>query len=291
MNDSFKQAAHRLLPLIESALEGYLPAGKASDRLTEAMRYSLLSPGKRIRPLLVLLSCEAAGGDAETAMPAACAVEMVHAFSLIHDDLPGMDNDDLRRGKPTNHKVYGEAEAILAGDALLAQSFTVLCEIEEPEKAMRCVRILAQATGMRGMCAGQSLDMRGASAQYSRAEIEALHRLKTGALIRASAILGALMGDAKPEREKALALYGERIGLLFQVTDDLLDGGDSARLGKTAGKDEAQHKQTFVQLLGTEECRRYASALTQEALETLDVFGTEADALRSLAIKIRDRDH
>jgi geranylgeranyl diphosphate synthase, type II len=287
---AFTQAAQRLLPLVERELDRLMP--EDGSRLTEAMRYSLLLPGKRIRPLLVLLSCEATGGAAASALPAACAVEMTHTFSLIHDDLPGMDNDDLRRGKPTNHKIFGEAEAILAGDALLAQAFATLAGLKPAEIAVRCMRILAEATGAHGMCGGQSLDMRGPSAEYTLDELKRMHSLKTGALIEACIRMGATIAEAAVPKAEALGLYGRRIGLLFQVTDDLLDrSGDSARLGKTAGKDATQRKNTFPRLLGEKECQRTADALLQEALTALEMFGDEADALRSLATMIRTRDH
>ena len=261
--DPFEAFAVRERPRIEAALDSLITkyGTGAVSGLGEAMRYSLLNPGKRIRPLLTLLACEACGGQSETALPAACAVEMVHVFSLIHDDLPAMDDDDLRRGKPTNHKVFGEAEAILAGDALLALAFEVLAgEIPTPSVAVDCVRVLSGASGTRGMTGGQWEDIRG------EGEHVVVCRRKTAALIEAAAHIGALVAGASAEQVRALREFGWRVGLAFQFIDDVLDReGD------------------------TEALRSHARALTQEAMEQLSVFGERGETLRAFARKGLER--
>ena len=282
--DSFDNFAAEYKPRIEERLEACI-SGCSDDcpaQLKEAMRYSLLAPGKRIRPLLVLLACDAVGGEVEEAMAAACAVEMVHAFSLIHDDLPCMDDDDIRRGQPTNHKVYGEGEALLAGDALLAYVFTFLAEKLDQEKALFCIRELSQAT--LSMIGGQSDDLRGVSDGADSDALEFLHNRKTGALIEASLRMGGFLGGADEESLKGLSAYGSQIGLAFQIQDDLLDTeGEEATTGKSVGKDAERGKLTFPVLLGKEESEQKAQELVEEACDSVSLFGDRARPLQDLA--------
>jgi len=260
--------------------------------LAEAMHYSLLSPGKRLRPLLVLLAARACGGDEQKAMPAACAVEMVHAYSLIHDDLPAMDDDDLRRGRPTCHKVYGEAMAILAGDAILALAFETLTGMNgSPAVVVECCRTLAHAAGCERLVGGQADDMALGDGDSSVERIESIHGRKTGALIGASLRLGGLAADAGAAQLDSLAEYGWRIGLLFQIIDDLLDvRGDAAALGKRVGKDSDRGKLTFPAVLGVDGSMDRAEQLTAEACDALRPL-PERELLASLARYILERNH
>lgn len=259
--------------------------------LTEAMAYSLLAPGKRLRPLLCLMAAQACGRDGAEALPAACAAEMVHAFSLIHDDLPCMDDDDLRRGRPTNHKVYGEATALLAGDALLADAFRVLAEGLPEAVGARCCLELASAAGSRGMTGGQALDMAGLPEGAGTAELDRIHAGKTGALITACLRMGGIVAGASAERLEALSRYGRCVGLSYQITDDLLDAtGTAETAGKQVGKDAEKGKTTYPMLLGIDASRRRAEELTIEAIGALAGFGADADPLRSLAELMAGRD-
>lgn len=279
---------------LEQRLAEYLaPRAECPERLREAMAYSLLAGGKRIRPLLVLMACEACGGQAESALPAACALEMVHTYSLIHDDLPAMDNDDFRRGRLTNHKVYGEALAILAGDALLTRAFEILArDIQPPEIAAACCADLAAAAGDCGMVAGQVADLQAEhSGVYGLEELEAIHRRKTGKLIVCGLTLGARIARATPQQLSWLELYGQKIGLAFQIIDDLLDvSGDPIKLGKGVRKDAEQGKLTYPGLLGVEESRRRANQLVEEACQTVAVFGPAGRLLCDLARFVGKRD-
>ncbi len=294
---TFAKCADRLRQRIDAALDECtnLEDGCPSQ-LREAMRYSLLAPGKRLRPMLVLLAAEACGAAVESALPAASAVEMVHAYSLIHDDLPAMDDDDLRRGRPTCHKKFGEATAILAGDALLALAFEVLAEgIQPPEVAARCCAALARAAGACQLVGGQADDMIGAAEEAEPEEtgievLESIHRRKTGALIGVSLRLGAMVAGADEAREKALAEYGRRLGLAFQITDDLLDvNGDEAAVGKRLGKDSQQGKLTFPGLLGVDRSRRRAERLVQQARDALAPLAPRTVALEALASYVLER--
>ena len=282
---------------IEEALEQALPApreGDLSGKVREAMRYSLLSGGKRIRPILTLAFCEACGGEALSALPFACAVEMIHTYSLIHDDMPCMDDDDLRRGRPTNHKVYGEATAVLAGDALLTAAFEWMLDPSvtlPPERVLEAAGVLARAAGAQGMVGGQVLDMAGEGHAMGLTEVEELQRLKTGALIRAAAEMGCVLAGGTGEQRAAVCRYAERIGLAFQIQDDILDVvGDEATLGKPVGSDAKSEKNTFVTLKGLEECRRLVDKLTGEAVEALALFGPDGDSLRWLARSLAGRE-
>ena len=251
------------------------------------MAYSLLAGGKRLRPVLVLMAAEACGGDVETALPAACALEMVHTYSLIHDDLPAMDDDDLRRGRPTVHAAWDEATAILAGDALLTLAFEVLADAEthpSPTVRLRLVGGLARAAGAEGMCGGQMLDMLAERTEFEYGEIARLERMKTGALIAFCCRAGALLGGAAADAERALTAYAQDLGFAFQIADDLIDAdGSEEEAGKRLRKDAGQGKATVVSLLGIEAARARAKILSEQAAAHLDCFGTRADPLRDAA--------
>lgn len=262
--------------------------------LFDAADYSLMAGGKRVRPTLVLEFCRLFGGDPLKAVPFAAAVEMIHTFSLIHDDLPCMDNDDMRRGRPTNHKVYGEAVALLAGDALALDAFALLSENTAlpPEARVVAVTLLSRAAGSLGMCRGQTVDMYGESHRLTEEELLTLHRYKTGALIRVSAALGALAagyGPDTPEAQAAVA-YAEAIGLGFQVVDDVLDATATAeQLGKSVGGDATHHKNTFLSFYSVEEAKAYARRLTEEAISAIQGYDG-ADRLIDLARYLAVRD-
>jgi len=288
-------------PQVEARLRQALrPEPGFPESLREAMTYSLLTPGKRLRPLLVLMAVEACGGAEADAWPAACAVEMIHAYSLIHDDLPAMDDDDLRRGQPTCHKKFGEALAILAGDALQALAFQVLAEGYPLVTAARCCAELARAAGAAGMVGGQVDDLaweRASGVERTVERLEDLHRRKTGALFRAALRLGVLAAFARgtetvsPELLHCFDGYGRCLGLLFQITDDLLDvEGHAEQAGKRVGKDAARGKPTYPGLLGLTESRRRAQHLSDEACQHLQPLGAKADRLLALVEFVRQRD-
>ena len=258
----------RLLPILDAALTLPFRQGEA-QRLGEAMRYSLEAGGKRVRPVLCLLACEAVGGTPAQALPGALALEYVHTYSLIHDDLPAMDDDDLRRGRPTNHKVFGEGHAILAGDALLTEAFGVLAAADlDPIRRAAALALLAEGAGWRGMAGGQALDLEGEKiAVYDLDHLRLIHRLKTGALLRAALEIGAVLGGAKSAERAALRTFGEAIGLAFQIQDDILDATASdADLGKRAGKDAGRGKITYPSLLGLEGAQKALDEATENAL-------------------------
>ena len=288
---SIEQALSRW---VASPDEAPAPAG-----LGDAMRYAVLDGGKRLRPLLVIAACEAVGGNAQAALRAACAVELIHAYSLVHDDMPCMDNDVLRRGKPTVHVKFGEAQALLAGDALQALAFEFLTPDDgsvDAEMQARLCRMLAKAAGFQGMAGGQAIDLASVGMPLSSEQLHEMHRLKTGALLQASVLMGASCGKATPAAQQALCDYGAAIGLAFQVVDDILDvTADSATLGKTAGKDAAQDKPTFVSLMGLHASRNYAQKLLGHALSSLDKLAASGPgstaALRALADMLVNRQH
>lgn len=263
------------IALIEPALEKYLSreTGEGYDRIFEAAKYSAMAGGKRLRPVIVLEFCRLCGGDIEKALPFACALEMIHTYSLIHDDLPCMDNDDLRRGRPTCHKAFDEATAVLAGDGLLTAAFETASAAKDvpAETIVRCIRILGENAGMNGMIGGQVLDMGAEHRKISLDELRLLQKLKTGCLLRAACELGCAAAGATDEDTLARArAYGEKLGLAFQIEDDILDiEGDAATLGKSIGKDAASEKSTFPSLLGLEECRELAAKLTEEAVDAV----------------------
>ncbi|MBN1958217.1 MAG: polyprenyl synthetase family protein [Desulfuromonadales bacterium] len=284
------------IKLIDRALDHYLPAADTlPSRLHAAMRYSIFAGGKRIRPILLLAACEAVGGDLHRALPAACAVEMIHGYSLIHDDLPAMDDDDLRRGKPTNHKIYGEATAILAGDGLLTEAFILLSNPEmwvdtDPEQSRKIIHILAKSAGSRGMVGGQVVDMECEEKLVDLPTLEYIHTHKTGALILASIEMGAVIGGATADQQRALCRFGEAAGLAFQVADDILDiVADETELGKDVGSDSQRGKATYPSLLGLQGARQQAAELQQLAISALDVFDESAQPLREIANYIVER--
>ncbi|WP_068829077.1 (2E,6E)-farnesyl diphosphate synthase [Pseudomonas sp. BMS12] len=266
-------------------------------RLYKAMRYSVAGGGKRVRPLLVYAACEALDGDLDQADGAACAVELIHAYSLVHDDLPAMDDDDLRRGQPTTHKAFDEACAILAGDALQALAFEALADARrnprDADLRLSMTLGLARAAGPAGMVGGQAIDLESVGKQIDQQALETMHRHKTGALIEASVHLGALAsGNADEAALRSLQHYAQAIGLAFQVQDDILDvESDTATLGKTQGKDQANHKPTYPALLGLDAAKTYALELRDQALHALRLFGDSAEPLRELARYIVERRH
>ena len=264
--------------LIDEALEAILPPeDQYPEVIYRAMRYSVLNGGKRIRPVLMLAACEAVGGEAESILPAACAIEFIHSFSLIHDDLPALDNDDFRRGKPTSHKVFGEAIAILAGDALLTLAFETLTKTEvSPELLVKATARIASAAGVGGMIAGQVADIISEGKEIEPETLEFIHRNKTGALIQASVYCGGLLGGGTPQQLQALDFYGEKNGLAFQIADDILDVGEEG-------------KATYPSLYGLEKSKELARQTVDEALAALADFDEKADPLRALARFIIER--
>jgi farnesyl diphosphate synthase len=277
----------------EQSLSALLPPALAvPTKLHAAMRYTVLGGGKRVRPLLAYAAGELFGADADTLARAAAAVEMIHAYSLVHDDMPCMDDDALRRGKPTVHIAYDEATALLVGDALQAQAFDVLAGASTaPERLVPMLALLARAAGSAGMCGGQAIDLDSVGLSLTREQLERMHQLKTGALLRAAVLLGAMCGKTlSPEEQTALDTYANAIGLAFQVVDDVLDAtADSATLGKTAGKDAAANKPTYVSILGLAPSRALAQQLRDAAHAALAPFGEQARRLRELADLIVQR--
>ncbi|HSD11123.1 MAG TPA: farnesyl diphosphate synthase [Candidatus Binatia bacterium] len=266
--------------------------GRVEPRLLEAMEYSLTSPGKRIRPILLLAAAEALGADPHPLLPFACAAEMVHAYSLIHDDLPAMDDDDLRRGRPTNHKVFGEAVAILAGDALLTEAFAVLSADGglSAERRVAAIRELAVAAGAEGMVGGQTADILAEGAKADLSRVESIHRRKTGALLRACVRIGGVLAGADALSLASLSAYGEAIGLAFQIADDLLDElGDTQATGKAAARDRERGKSTYPAALGVECARQSLRELLDQGLAALGEFGSSAEPLRGIARRIVER--
>ena len=269
------------------------PDGADTTGLDEAMRYSLLAGGKRIRPVLCLATAKAIGRDPEEFLVAAGALEMVHTYSLVHDDLPAMDDDAMRRGRPSCHAKFGEATAILVGDALQARAFELIADapnLSEKQK-IRIIKVLAEAAGARGMVGGQFIDITATGTDLSLDQLQAMHTLKTGALIRAALIIGGVAASATEEQLSALDRYGCHIGLAFQVVDDILDvEGDTQTLGKTRGKDGEASKPTYVKLMGLDGAKAEARRLLAAALQALDGFGDSANPLRDLACFIVERD-
>lgn len=275
---------------INQALTRCFPVHSAQTEIMDAMNHSLHAGGKRLRPILCIAACEAVGGSTAEAMPACCALEMVHTYSLIHDDLPAMDDDQLRRGRPTCHVAFSEATAILAGDALVTKAFQILADhavtrdSTEQTIWLRVIQQLALAAGHQGMIEGQMQDMQSERIQLSMEGLEQLHRLKTGALIMAAVAIGAEIGEASPRHKDALSRYASNIGLAFQVQDDILDiEGDPERLGKTVGTDQRHGKNTYPALLGLRAAKAKAESLTGQALHALDIFDTKVEPLRAIA--------
>ncbi len=281
--------------LVERALDSYLPRiSERPERLHEAVRYSVLAPGKRIRPILALASAEAVGGRVEDVLPTACALECIHAFSLIHDDLPCMDDDEYRRGRLTNHMVYGEAMAMLAGDALLTLAFELIADnaqIVPPERIVPVIKMISRATGTAGMVGGQVVDIESEGKAVSPEMLQYIHAHKTGALLTASVMAGALLCGADDAQREALERYGASTGLAFQIADDILDVvGDQEKIGKPVGSDQKSDKATYPKLFGLEESRRRAHEEVQRAVEALGSFGESAEPLRAMARFIVERD-
>jgi geranylgeranyl diphosphate synthase type II len=276
--------------LINRTLQAYLPAVRGpAFRVVEAMHYSLFAGGKRLRPILCLAAADAVGGDPGEALPAACALEMIHTYSLIHDDLPAMDDDDLRRGQPTCHKKFDEATAILAGDGLLTEAFHILAASAPRDGGreaalVEVIELIARAAGYQGMVGGQMLDLQAEGRRVTLKELETIHRLKTGALLTASCRAGAILGGGTRSEITILTGYGEKFGLAFQITDDLLDvEGSTAEMGKPAGSDEARGKATYPALLGVEKSREWAKRLVEEAVRDLESLGGKAEPLAEIA--------
>lgn len=294
----FSEQIESVAKRVDEALEHFLPKAEGPQkRLLEAMRYSALAGGKRIRPMLALEFCRLCGGTEEQAMPFACAVEMIHTYSLIHDDLPCMDDDALRRGRPSCHVQFDYATALLAGDALLSLAFeTGLCNNMQsgvlPQHAVRAFGLLAKASGCSGMVGGQMIDLLSEGREIPLELLEAMHRGKTGAMIRAAAAGGCIVAGADEAHIHAADMYAEKLGLAFQIMDDILDvTGDSATLGKPACSDVENHKSTYVTHLGLEEAGRLARRLSEQAVDCLRIFGEERAFLADFTMRLLHRDH
>ncbi len=291
MSFDLKQYIKDRCELVDSRLMMAMPSDtELPFSLHKSMRYSTFAGGKRLRPLLLLAACEAVDGDISAALPAACAMEMVHTYSLIHDDLPAMDNDDFRRGNPTNHKVFGDAVAILAGDALLTQAFILLsspffASNVPHDRILAVIHEIASAAGSRGMVGGQVVDMEcEGKNDLDLPTVQYIHTHKTGALIKASVKIGAILGGADERQLSSITRFGEVIGLAFQIADDILDiEGTTEELGKDAGSDQARGKATYPSVIGIEESRKRALELLNMAIESLDSFGEKADPLIEIA--------
>jgi geranylgeranyl diphosphate synthase type II len=280
---------------VDAALDAFLPKAKEKPAtIHAAMRYSLFAGGKRLRPILCLAAAEACGGDLESAMPPACAVEILHTYSLVHDDLPCMDDDDLRRGRPTCHKVYGEGMAVLTGDALLTEAFLILAQTSPAPRypTASYVAELALTGGSTKLIGGQVMDLEGEGKKLTKAQLVKIHESKTAALLATSIRLGAMTANATDKQLEALTVFGRALGLAFQVIDDILDVTASTEvLGKTAGKDLAVEKATYPAILGLEKSRKEAAKLTQEAMDALLPFGKKAQRLREIADYLLKREY
>ena len=282
---------------VDAALDRFLPKEtELPHSVHKAMRYSIFAGGKRVRPILMLAACEAVGGNSARSVPTACAMEMIHTYSLIHDDLPAMDDDDFRRGNPTNHKVFGEAIAILAGDALLTEAFKLVSDPRytegcEPSGLLAVIHEIATCAGSYGMVGGQVVDMESERRRdIDLATVQYIHTHKTGALIKASVVAGALLGGAAGKQLAAITRYGEAVGLAFQIADDILDiEGTTEEIGKDSGSDEARGKATYPAVMGVAAAKEEALSMMDEALRALEILGSEADPLREIARYIVQR--
>lgn len=284
--------------LIENALYDYIPKGLEYEKnLVSSLEYSLKAGGKRIRPKLVLEFSRLCGGNDKAALPFACAVEMIHTYSLIHDDLPCMDDDNMRRGKPSNHKVYGEDIALLAGDALQSLAFEIMSAEETVNSssemsAVRCINILSNYCGTVGMVGGQVIDLENEKKTADLKSVTECNRKKTGALIKAACEMGCVSASADEEKILAARNYGENIGIAFQIVDDILDVTSSdEELGKPVGSDIENNKSTYVSLLGIDECKKRVDKLTSDAIQSLNVFNGDISALKELALKLKSRNN
>ncbi|MCH5210836.1 MAG: polyprenyl synthetase family protein [Oscillospiraceae bacterium] len=271
---------------IDKALNEYLPSrDNPQSVIYDAMRYSLFAGGKRLRPLLMLETAKMCGGDENEIIPFACSMEMIHTYSLIHDDLPAMDNDDLRRGKPTSHIKFGEAIAILAGDALLNKAFEIVSEYNgaNPQRTIKAISVLANSSGTEGMIGGQIVDIESEGHTISSDKLEYLHSLKTGAIIRSSCVIGALLSDATDEKINAVDEFAKNLGIAFQIQDDILDvTGTEDELGKPIGSDAEENKNTYVSLFGLEKSKELSALYSGKAKDALSVFGDKAEFLSQL---------
>jgi geranylgeranyl diphosphate synthase type II len=287
MSTELRQYMETVVSAVDTALDDFLPTPIESPEIIhEAMRHSVFAGGKRLRPVLCIAAAEACGGNQKSAMTAACAVELMHTYSLVHDDLPCMDDDDLRRGRPTCHKVYGEGMAVLCGDALLTEAFAVLVKAPSTDRysVSDMVAEFSSAGGSRKLIGGQVLDLEGEGKQLDKTQLKAIHEAKTAALLVASLRLGGMTANASTQQIEALSAFGHSLGLAFQVIDDILDVTQtSKKLGKTAGKDQAAAKSTYPSVWGLEESRKEAERLTGEALAALEVFGESGTRLREIA--------
>ncbi|MFH1489638.1 MAG: polyprenyl synthetase family protein [Pseudomonadota bacterium] len=282
--------------LVNDALERLFPDSEGpAGELLRAMKYSVFAGGKRLRPILCIAGAEAVGGDAEKALPIACALELIHTYSLIHDDLPVMDDDDLRRGKATSHKVFGEALALLAGDGLLTEAFHLMTgkgstDRIPPGPVLRVIHMIAEAAGHRGMVGGQVVDIQSEGRDVDFALVEFIHRHKTGALIAVSVTSGAVVGGGSEKDIEAMALYGQKTGLAFQIADDILDvEGDAREMGKGVGGDAQKKKMTYPSVIGLQESKKIQKEMAEQAIESLKPYGREADPLRAIARYIIER--
>ena len=284
----FAEDTREYREIIEDALSAYIAACGAPRQLREAMEYSLNAGGKRLRPVLALFTCDMLGGDVRRALPFACALEMIHTYSLIHDDLPCMDDDDFRRGRPSNHRVFGEANAVLAGDGLLSYAFEIMIDAvkaDVSENTINAAAAVALGAGVKGMVAGQAIDLASETADDPGIdELRFIQANKTAAMIKASILAGAHIAGASEEQLAALGRYGEAYGALFQMTDDILDvEGDFEGMGKTLGKDEAENKLTYISLYGMSRAKELAEETARQAVDAIEIFGERAALLRELA--------
>jgi len=290
----FKTYWNEKLQLVEAELAQIIPPKSAlSSTLCEAMNYSLMAGGKRLRPVLLIAAADAVGGQGDSFVKSACAIEMIHTYSLIHDDLPAMDNDDYRRGKLTNHKIYGDGMAVLAGDALLTMAFEVLCSQKnvDAENRLRVVREMSFSAGPNGMVGGQAIDLLSENKRIDMKTLTQMHEAKTGALFCAAIRSGAILANATVREVDALTIYAKKFGLAFQITDDILDViGSAEKIGKPVGSDERNHKSTYVTLTSLAEAKKMAAEAVEDALHALDIFGSQADFLRSIVQYLESRD-
>lgn len=281
-----KERLEEKIALVDSALDKHLAVkDNPQQTIYEAMRYSIFAGGKRLRPILMLSFCEICGGDVNEALPFACAMEMIHTYSLIHDDLPAMDNDDLRRGMPTSHIKFGEATAILAGDALLNRAFEIVSAYDGkyPERALKAINILALSSGTEGMIGGQVVDIESEGREITLDELRYLYLGKTGAIIRSACTIGTLMGGGNDEEIKAADEFAKNLGIAFQIQDDILDvEGTEEELGKPIGSDKEENKNTYVSLLGLEKSKELSKEYSKKAKDALSVFGGRAEFLKEL---------
>ncbi|KPI54341.1 farnesyl-diphosphate synthase [Clostridioides difficile] len=293
----FKQCLKEKASFIENVLKEYMPKEEGYQKtVIEAMNYSLSAGGKRLRPILTLEACKVVGGNEEEAIPFAMAIEMIHTYSLIHDDLPAIDNDDLRRGRPTNHKVYGEAMGILAGDALLNYAFEVMLSgsinKENPEKYLKAINEIAKGAGIYGMIGGQVVDVESENKQIEKEKLDYIHMNKTAAMMVGCMRAGATIGGANSEQMEEITKYAKNIGLSFQIVDDILDiVGDEAKLGKKVGSDIENHKSTYPSLLGLDKSKEIAYNLIDEAKKSIEKLSDDVDFLKGLAEYIIDREY